>query len=347
MLIPEDGYKHATQSFERQEQVVSFLYPIFFAGLAAVGVPIVLHMIRRRTHKQQLFSSLMFLRESRPRFQSRSKIEHWLLLALRCLILGLLAWGFARPFLAKPIESIQSGSVSRKVILLDTSASMRREGVWQEALKRVSSVLDDIKIEDRICILRFDGEVRSVLNFEQWEALEPTQREYLAAEQIQSLAPSWQPTYLDAGLMGAVKALEEDEIHTQRESVESKEIILISDLQQGARLDLLHTFQWPEDVTLEVESVAAEKKTNATLNLLANKKLFSRAEETLPPRVRIHNSADADRSNFALEWNEPATESKTGRMDVYVAPGQSVWTFRAMTMRLTIVITYRRRSGDS
>ena len=303
---------------------MSFLYPIFFAGIAAVGVPILLHMIRRRAHKQQLFSSLMFLRESRPRFQRRSKIEHWFLLALRCLILVLLAWAFSRPFLEKPIESTRTGMVRRKVILLDTSASMRREGVWEEAASRVSSILDKMELDDRVCILRFDREARSLLGFAQWQSLEPSQRAFLAARQVTELAPTWNPTHLDQGLIAAVKALEEDEINTPSDSVESKEIILVSDLQQGSRVDLLHTFVWPDDVALTVETITSEKKTNATLNLLADKNIFSRTEQTRQRRVRIHNSVDADHEQFVLRWQTGSPETESGSMEVYAAPGESV-----------------------
>ncbi len=51
---------------------MSFLYPLFLAGIAAIGVPIVLHLIRRHTRNRVTFSSLMFLRTTLPRFTSRS-----------------------------------------------------------------------------------------------------------------------------------------------------------------------------------------------------------------------------------------------------------------------------------
>ena len=79
---------------------MSFLYPLFLAGIAAVAAPILLHMIRRHTRNRVTFSSLMFLRTTAPRFRSRSRLEHIALLVLRCIILCLLAFAFARPFLS-------------------------------------------------------------------------------------------------------------------------------------------------------------------------------------------------------------------------------------------------------
>ena len=78
---------------------MSFLYPLFLAGIAAIGVPIVLHMIRRHTRKRVTFSSLMFMRTTAPRLRNRSRVENLPLLILRCLLLILLAVAFARPLL--------------------------------------------------------------------------------------------------------------------------------------------------------------------------------------------------------------------------------------------------------
>ncbi|MFC1783536.1 BatA domain-containing protein [Planctomycetota bacterium] len=258
---------------------MNFLYPIFMLGAAAIAAPIILHMIRRHTHKQQLFSSLMFLKASKPRFQKRSKIEHWFLLLLRCLVLLLLALAFTRPFLGKPIQAMPGVSINRKVILIDTSASMRREGLWGQVLSRVNSVLDDVEIDDRVSVMTFDRQPRTLIDFEQWQLLDPTQRTTIVGEQIKDMSPAWQATWLDQALIAAVREIEEDEIDTQDLLVESQQIILISDLQQGSRLDLLHTFQWPEEIQLVTERITTENTTNASLTILADQNIYSTASD--------------------------------------------------------------------
>src|SRR6059036_2416056 len=106
---------------------MSFLAPLFLLGGLAVAVPVVFHLIRRTTRQRTLFSSLMFLLPSPPRLTRRSRLEHLLLLALRCLVLALLALGFARPFINRPVlNEASSAAAKRIVLLLDTSASMRR-----------------------------------------------------------------------------------------------------------------------------------------------------------------------------------------------------------------------------
>ena len=66
---------------------MSFLAPLFVLGTLAIAAPILFHLIRRTSKEKTLFSSLMFLKPSPPRLTRRSRFEHLLLLALRCLVL--------------------------------------------------------------------------------------------------------------------------------------------------------------------------------------------------------------------------------------------------------------------
>src|SRR5258708_21210512 len=84
---------------------MSFLAPLFLAGAAAIALPVLFHLIRRTTREKTVFSSLMFLMQSPPRLTRRSRLEHILLLALRCLVLFLLAVGFYRPFLKRAMNN--------------------------------------------------------------------------------------------------------------------------------------------------------------------------------------------------------------------------------------------------
>src|SRR5436190_20436399 len=106
---------------------MTFLAPLFLLGALAVGLPVLFHLIRRTTRERTVFSSLMFLLPTPPRLTKRSRLEHWLLLLLRCLALALLALGFARPFF-KQISPADSGGAPAKriAVLVDVSASMQR-----------------------------------------------------------------------------------------------------------------------------------------------------------------------------------------------------------------------------
>src|SRR6478609_10516713 len=121
---------------------VNFLAPLFLAGAATVALPFIFHLIRRSSREKVVFSSLMFLEPSPPRITKRNRLEHILLLLLRCAVLCLLALVFARPFIAKPVAKAPAVTERNRVlVLLDTSASMRREDLWQQGKERAFSVI--------------------------------------------------------------------------------------------------------------------------------------------------------------------------------------------------------------
>ena len=304
---------------------MSFLYPLFLAGIAGVALPIILHMIRRQTRKRVTFSSLMFLRTTVPRFKNRSRLENLPLLILRCIILCLLAFAFSRPFFPRDIEANKVSAAKRTVLLIDTSASMRRAGLWPRAVNEAQSVLKGTGPNDRVCIMRFDQNAQALIGFEQWNSMESGRRAAIANEELSQLSPSWASTNLGQALVSAAEAIGEDEVNDEQQKSRTHQIVLISDLQKGCNLETLQAYEWPDTLKLDVKLIAAADSTNASMQLIKNRDHpVSTAGKELPS-VRITNSPGAAVERFALSWadaNQPQTpDSTTG---VYVPAGHSV-----------------------
>ncbi len=304
---------------------MSFLYPLFFAGIAVIGIPILLHMIRRHTRKRITFSSLMFLRTTIPRFKNRSKPENLLLLILRCLIICLLAIAFARPFIQKPSSETAAAGIGKRVVLLiDTSASMRRENLWEQAAEEAISALNDIKPTDRLCVMSFDKNVNTIAGFETSSELEPSQRISVIKEEISKLSPTWFSTNLGNAMVTASEAIEDDEINDKM-LINERQIILISDLQEGSDFDALNTYEWPEKTELIVKPVTAKKTTNAAIQIMASSNYITESDPNEKLRVRITNSSDALTENFQLKWaDSDSSNTLLQPASVYVPPGQSI-----------------------
>ena len=306
---------------------MSFLYPLFLAGITAISLPIILHMIRRHTRKRVTFSSLMFLRTTVPRFKNRSRLENLPLLILRCLILCLLALAFSRPFFLKPLEGEPNPVGRRIVLLIDTSASMRRTGIWTQAVSEARSILNDLDPTDRMSVISFDQNTSTLIGFEGWSELEPGRRVATVIEEISGLSPTWSSTNLGNALVTAAEVIEDDEINDRGQGYNQGQVVLISDLQQGSNLDALHTYQWPQEVELVVKAIKAQGNTNAAMQLVTNRDYLSGAGSDELPRIRITNSADATVEQFQLSWadDDPArAASKT--VDIYIPPGHSIVT---------------------
>src|SRR5436189_4849474 len=103
---------------------MSFLNPIMLAGLAAVSVPIIIHLLNRRKFHKVVWAAMRFIQVSVEQNQRRMRIEDLLLLLLRCLLLVLLALALARPALHSGAPDLLGQSKVTAVIILDNSYSM-------------------------------------------------------------------------------------------------------------------------------------------------------------------------------------------------------------------------------
>ena len=290
---------------------MNFLYPLFLAGMAAVTVPIILHLIKRHTRKHVTFSSLMFLQASPPRLRQRSRVEQWPLLLLRCLILCLLAFIFARPFFSQPGERVSDAVSRRLVLLVDTSASMQRDTLWQQVLDQARETLDTVRESDRVAVIAFDRQPQILIGFETWSQTPVEQRHALSMEAVEVLFPTWSHTALGQALVLAAETLEEDRLNDQKALAGQQRVVLISDLQQGSDLESLRVYDWPEAVSLTVQAVTSEQVTNATVQQMA---------QTDPQTVtlRLTNAGESDTDRFQL-----TSSLDPNVTDVYVPAGHS------------------------
>src|ERR1051326_7728796 len=156
---------------------MNFLAPLFLVGALAIAAPVIFHLVRKTTRQRTVFSSLMFLKPSPPHLTKRNRLEHILLLLLRCAALCLLAAGFARPFIKHILPPTSSAEPPKRVVvLLDTSASMRRANRWSDARDKAQSVLQELGPADRAALFTFDQQITPLVTFEQWNSSGPADR---------------------------------------------------------------------------------------------------------------------------------------------------------------------------
>lgn len=77
---------------------LAFLLPAGLAALAAVLLPLLIHLARRSEQRPTVFAALQWLRQ-KPKPRHRIRFDEWVLLVLRVLLVVLLALLLARPVL--------------------------------------------------------------------------------------------------------------------------------------------------------------------------------------------------------------------------------------------------------
>jgi hypothetical protein len=129
---------------------VSWLLPGFLAGTALIGLPLLLHFLRRKPKTTVLFPSLRFLGETAIHDTRRHRIQRWLTLLLRCLVIGALATAFARPFW----KDSASARRTAMVIAIDNSMSMQTRGRWEAWRASALEQLDALGPGDQAAVLQ-------------------------------------------------------------------------------------------------------------------------------------------------------------------------------------------------
>ena len=321
---------------------MSLLMPLYIAGLAAISLPLIFHLIRRSPRGQVVFSSLMFLSRSPPRLTRRSRLDQWLLFLLRALAILLLAIAFARPFLRSQSVLGITGSQGRRIVLLvDTSASMQRQGIWAAAMERSREVLVDLGPQDWIALYTFDSDLRVVVDFPREAVIPLAQHRQQLGEQLDQLSPSWQSTDMALALSRAAEDLKILADESAASVNAPLQIVLVSDMQRGSQIETLSGYEWPESVKLDIARVAPGEAGNASLSLVADPGQMHQQENV---RLKVSNAKDSPGESFQVTWVAVDGTSSAGT-DVYVPPGESrVIRVPEQTMEN---LAYLQLEGDS
>ncbi len=218
--------------------------PWFLAGLAAIALPLYLHLLRRRRGTPLRFSSLMFFE---PRTQSSVKqrrLEHLLLLALRISLLAAIALAFARPYIPGPPGSPAGGKLV--ILALDNSFSMRQGGRLDRARREASRVLSRLKPEDKVQVLAFASQAELMNEPEVDRAAVTAALEAIRAGDLRS-------SYGE--LVRALNAIAQS-------SQSNLEVHLFSDMQQTSMPAAFAELALPAGATLRLHPAAEETLPN-------------------------------------------------------------------------------------
>lgn len=117
---------------------MGFLAPWFLAGLAALGVPVFVHLLRRHVTTPRPVSSLMFFERGIQSSTRHRRLKYLPLFALRTALVLLVVLAFANPFMRRA-SSDAGGRVL--LIVLDNSFSMRVATRFADAKRQALAVL--------------------------------------------------------------------------------------------------------------------------------------------------------------------------------------------------------------
>ena len=137
---------------------MEFLYPQFLYGLAALSIPIIVHLFNFRKAKKIYFSNNLFLKNVKRISSSKLKLKHYLILTARLLFIFFLVITFAQPFFPAKEKGLNNENV---LIYLDNSLSMSNEiasdlSAFEAGLNYVDQITDLYPSNTRYALLTND-----------------------------------------------------------------------------------------------------------------------------------------------------------------------------------------------
>ncbi|WAC18722.1 BatA domain-containing protein [Luteolibacter sp. SL250] len=283
---------------------MAFLAPWFLVGLAALALPVLLHLRKNRPKKKVVFSSLMFLEATPPVTRRSSKLQDILLLLLRCLGLALLVIAFSRPFFRQNEKAAMAGGDGvMNFLLIDASASMRGQPL-EGALAQAGKLIDGLPGDDWIAVAAYAEKLQPLLAPAASKDVVRGDRKSHARAMVGDIKPGWNAAKPEAVWTAAAAMAGEvaDGVPVR--------IHVFSDFKKGGAHEGLRGGDWPEGVSFVLHRVdQPEGWTNAGVQALAGGD---------HPRARISNAEGSAKSDFILDWGHGSAPQP-----ISVPPGES------------------------
>jgi hypothetical protein len=148
---------------------MQFVYPSFLWGLAAVSIPIIIHLFHFRRYKKIVFSDIRFLQQLQEQNKSKQKLKDLLVLLCRILAVSAIVLAFAQPFI--PIgQNSKTGGSNVVSVFVDNSFSMNAQGsdgaLFEMAKNKARAIVNAYDNHDKFQILtnNLSGSEQRVVN---------------------------------------------------------------------------------------------------------------------------------------------------------------------------------------
>ncbi|MBI3047262.1 MAG: BatA domain-containing protein [Acidobacteria bacterium] len=312
---------------------MSFLAPLFFVALAALAIPVLIHLIQREKKQVVRFPSLMFIQRVPYKSVRRRRIHNWFLLMVRLTALALIVLAFSRPFFERDDLDIATGGAREVVVLVDQSYSVAFGDRWERARTAAAAAIEGLGPNDRGSVVLFSSGAEIAMR-----SAAAGERERLRAA-VAAARPSAGSTRYAPALKVAGSILAES-------SLPRREVVLISDFQragwrgeEGARLP-------PGTTLLPVPLTSGADLPNVSVTAVSlARSTFSNQERVAVSAVVVNRSTRSLRGGqIALEIG--GRPIQTERLEVEADSSTSI-TFAPVTLASSFMRGTVRAGDDA
>ncbi|MCP4674392.1 MAG: VWA domain-containing protein [Deltaproteobacteria bacterium] len=290
---------------------MSFASPWMLLGLAAIAIPIWLH-IRRRHQGVIPFPAISVLARVARRRKQRLKMRKIFLLIARIVAVAAVVMAVSRPGVAvRRPGGIRSGSALALVIVLDDSLSMRLSGqdgetIFKRAVKLTLAELDRLRPGDGAALILSGYPNRSPIPKVEFDlarvrrAVETAESTYLGGD-------------IDRALRAASRILE-------KSLLAQREVVVITDLSEGPKIERgEHWPPWSSETGIGfrvLDAGATMPRSNVTVDQVRVSPSPEGVAREAVIEARITNHSADSLKGFEVVLEVEGDEVARGNLDV-------------------------------
>jgi hypothetical protein len=202
---------------------LGFAHPALMWGLGAASVPIILHLLNKRKYREMPWAAMRFLLAAIRKNSRRIRIEQWILLAVRTLLIILVVLAMAKPFL-ESMGVVMAGRRTHRVLVLDGSLSMAYAPGdvtrFEQAKTLAAQLVKDARRGDVISVVLMADPPRVVIG-------DPSPNHAEVLKEIEEITLPHGGTDLAASFLAIDRVLDAS-------TIPQKEVVFLTDLQAAS-----------------------------------------------------------------------------------------------------------------
>jgi len=195
--------------------------------LVAAAAPLLIHLLTRRRYQEMPWAATEYLLAALRRQARRIRLEQWLLLLVRTLLIVLLVLAVAEPYLERMAPGGAPAGRVHRVLVFDGSYSMAASGggqtCFQRARQLARQIVEESREGDAFSLVLMARPVQTIVGR---PALEPSR----VLSEIDALHPVHTGADLGAALAAAQRLIES--AAREDPGLAAHEVYLLTDLQR-------------------------------------------------------------------------------------------------------------------
>ncbi|MBT1703185.1 BatA domain-containing protein [Chryseosolibacter indicus] len=288
---------------------MTFLYPSFLWALAALSIPVIIHLFNFRRTTRVYFSNNRFLKQVKEVTSAKRRLKHYLILFSRLLFLLFLVLAFAQPVI--PAKE-QLGAERSIVFYIDNSQSMsaqiadKTRGL-EAALRFAQNIVGLFPADTRYKIVTND--------------FAPFSNSYKAKpEALDILA--------QIRLSPVSRSVQEIRDRLRQDSRSSTDVFWISDLQKSTAGTIPSS--WDSTMRWHLVPILYQKTENVFVDTAYLQNPFAARGEKNVLNVKMRNDGSAPAEQLNLKFSINGIQAGTALVDI-PAKGSAETTFDLTT----------------